>query len=234
MAGAVEHFEDAAHDLIAPLDRLIRIGIGADRDRLWRIIRRRQFALKEFGRVRLHEQFGFEIEAGGEPEIGMRGPRETINAAVLAAAVRIDRAIKRDVGRIVAGDDLAGGVGGHCGLERRQLLQTLPAVIESDPRHRLVPAGGVRGRAAAAAAFAIDASAMGARVMDATAHFARRRGGQRCRRAFQRGRTTHGHSSRQKANARTRTKQEQLFVIASPLAGLRRTTCPIVSARPDT
>src|SRR5262249_15193908 len=51
---------------------------------------------------------------------------------------------------------LTGGVDGDRGLERRQLLETLPAVIEGDASERLVAAGGVRLRATAAAASAFD------------------------------------------------------------------------------
>ena len=182
MAGALQHFEDAAHDLVAPLDRLIRIGIGADGDDLRHVARRRQFALQQFRRVRLHEQLRFEIEPRRQPEIGVGRPRETIDAAVLAAAIGIDRAIEGNVRRIVAGDDLAGGVDRHAGLERRQFLELLPAVVEGDARQRLVTPGRVRMRAAAAAALAVDG---GSRL-------ARRRGGQRRRRAFQCGRSAHG------------------------------------------
>jgi len=86
----------------------------------------------------------------------------------------VDRAIEGEIGRIVAGDDLPGGVDRHGRLERRQLFEALPAVVEGDPCQRLVSAERVRRRAAAAPAFAVDGGA----------HFARRRGGQRCRRAF--------------------------------------------------
>ncbi len=178
MAGALENFEDAPHDLIAPLDRLIGIGIGADGNDFRHVVRRRQFAFEQFGRVGLHEQLGFEIEPRRQAEISVRRPREAIDAAVLAAAIRIDRAIEGNVGRIVAGDDLAGGVDRHRGLKRRQLVQALPAVIESDAGQRLETPGRVRHGAAAAAALAIDGGSQ----------FARRRGGQqRCRRATQRG-----------------------------------------------
>src|SRR5262249_37674199 len=132
---------------------------------------------EKFGRIRLHEQFGFEVEAWGEAKIGMRRPRETINATVLAAAIRIDGAVERDVRRVIPSDDLAGGVDRYCGLERRQLLQPLPAVMEAAPRQRFISAGRVRGRAAATPTFAIDGG---------TDLLARRHGGQRCRRALQR------------------------------------------------
>ena len=44
MAGALEHFQDPPHHLIAALDRLIRIGIGADRDGARLIAGRRELA----------------------------------------------------------------------------------------------------------------------------------------------------------------------------------------------
>ena len=56
-----------------------------------------------------------------------------------------------------------------------QILKSLPAVVERDARQRFVAAGRVRHRAAAMPAVAIDEGDT----------LARRRGGQRCRRAFQ-------------------------------------------------
>ena len=144
MAGAFQHLEDAAHDLVAPLDRLVGIRVGADRDRARAVARGRELALQQFRRVRLHEQLRFEIEPGREPEIGVRRPRKTVDAAVLAAAIRVDRAIEGNVRRVVAGDHLAGGIDANARLECRQLLEALPAVVESDPRLGLVAAGRVR------------------------------------------------------------------------------------------
>ena len=185
MAGALQHFEDAAHHLIFALDRLIRIGVGADRDGARLVVRRRQFLLQQRRRVRLHEQLGLEIEPRRQPEIGVGRPREAIDAAVLAAAIGIDRAVERDVGRLVAGDDLARGVDRHRGRERRQFFEALPAVVEGDARDRLVAAGGIGQRAAAAPALAGDADVRDAPVaMPGSGEFAaRRRGGHRRRRA---------------------------------------------------
>ena len=42
------------------------------------------------------------------------------------------------------------------GLERRQVLEPLPAVVEGDARERLIAAGRVRMGAAAAPALALD------------------------------------------------------------------------------
>ena len=150
MAGALQHFEDAAHHLVLALDRLIRIGVGADRDGARLVARRRQLLLQQRRRIRLHEQLGFEIEPGRQAEIGVGRPREAIDAAVLAAAIGIDRAVEGDVRRLVAGDDLARRVDRHRGLERRQFFEALPAVVEGDARDRLVAARGIGKRAAAA------------------------------------------------------------------------------------
>src|SRR3981081_3118184 len=94
----------------------------------------------------------------------MGGARKAVGAAVLAAAVGIDRAVERDVGRIVAGDDLAGGVDRDRGLERRQILQALPAVAVALARQRLEAAARVRLRAAAAPAVGRDLGAAGAAI----------------------------------------------------------------------
>ncbi len=153
MRHPIEHLENAAHDLQIALDRLIGIGVGADRDHARLVARVRQLLFQQRRRVVLGEQLRFEIEAGRQAEIGVGRPRKAVDAAVLAAAIGIDRAVEADVGRVVAGDDLARGVGAHRGLERRQILDALPAVVEGDPRFR--PRSGRwhsiarRGRAAA-------------------------------------------------------------------------------------
>ncbi len=156
MAVAVKHFEDAPHHLMLPLDRLVRIGVGADGDGARHVASGGQLAFEQLGRVRLGEQLGFEIEPRRQAEIGVGRAREAIDAAVLAAAIGVDRAVEGNVGGVVPGDDLTGGVDGHRGLERRQLLETLPAIIEGDASERLVAAGGVRLRPPAAAAIAFD------------------------------------------------------------------------------
>src|ERR1700730_3418902 len=107
----------------------------------------------------------------------MRRPREAIDAAVLAGAIGIDGAVEGNVRGVVATDDLAGGIDRHVGFERRQILELLPAVIEGDAGKWLVAPGRVRAGAAAAPAFAVDGRSL----------LARRRGGQRRRRALQSG-----------------------------------------------
>src|SRR6185369_12033122 len=74
-------------------------------------------------------------------EIGMGRPRVAVDAAVLAAAIRIDRLRERDVWRLVAGDDRARCVDRYRGLDRRRLLRLLieraPAVVDPNPGLRL-------------------------------------------------------------------------------------------------
>ena len=103
MAGALQHFENAAHDFALALDRLIGIGVGADRDHPRLVARRSQLLLEQRRRIGLREQLGLEVEPRRQAEIGMRRPREAIDAAVLAAAIGIDRAVEADVGRIRCG-----------------------------------------------------------------------------------------------------------------------------------
>ena len=156
MAGALQHFENAAHDLVLALDRLIGIGVGADRDHARLVVRRRQFLFQQRRRIRLGEQLRFEIQSRRQPEIGVGRPREAVDAAMLAAAIGIDRTVEADVGRVVAGDHLARGVERDRGLERRQVFQALPAVVEGDPRLGLEAAAVVGLRAAAAPPLALD------------------------------------------------------------------------------
>src|SRR5260370_13035655 len=73
----------------------------------------------------------------------MGWPRKTVDAAMLAAPVRVDRTVEADIGRVVAGNHLAGGIGRDGGLERRQFVEALPAVVECEPRRSLETAAGV-------------------------------------------------------------------------------------------
>src|SRR5258707_7895591 len=82
--------------------------------------------------------------------------RKTVDAAMLAAPVRVDRAVEADIGRVVAGNHLAGGIGRDGSLERRQFVEALPAVVECEPRLSLETAAGVGLRAAPAPPLALD------------------------------------------------------------------------------
>ena len=128
-----QNFEDAPHDAVAPLDRLIGIGVGADGDGARPIGGIGKLALERRPGIGLGEQLGLEIEAGRQAEKSVGRPREAIDAAVLAAAIGIDRAVEADIGRGVAGDDTPGRDLLDFGRERLELAERLPAVV-----HRLI------------------------------------------------------------------------------------------------
>ena len=66
------------------------------------VARLRELGAQQRGGVGLGEELRLEIEARREVEVRVRRPRVAVDAAVLAALVRIDRLRERDVGRIVA------------------------------------------------------------------------------------------------------------------------------------
>src|SRR5580658_3772987 len=111
----------------------------------------------------------------------MGRPGKTVDAAVLAAPVWIDRAVEADVGRVVAGDDLARGIDRDTGLERRQFIETLPAVVKSDPRFGLEAAAVVGLRAAATPSPVLDRHRQFGKCRRCT----RRLGGRRDRRVLE-------------------------------------------------
>src|SRR5882672_9437216 len=109
---------------------------------------------------------------------------------MLAAPVRVDRTVEADIGRIVAGNDLARGIDRDRGLERRQFIEALPAVVERDARFSLEAAALVGLRAAASPPLALDRH----RQFGKRRRCTRRFGGRRDRRVLEgmRGCSTHG------------------------------------------
>ena len=150
MAVLGEHLEDRARDAVAALDRLVRIRVRAEIDRRADIARFAELLAQKLGRIRLREQLRLEIDACREIQIPVRRPRVAVDAAVLAAAVRIDRLLEMDVRRIVAADDRARALLGHDGIRpRRRLVLAIPAVVLARARDRLEAAFAIRRRAAA-------------------------------------------------------------------------------------
>jgi hypothetical protein len=95
---ALQHLQHRAGQLQRALHRLIGIGVGAQRHRRRLVARLAQGGFQQLRHLRLEQQLGFEIQARGKAEIGVGRPREAINAAMLAAPVRVDGAVKADVG----------------------------------------------------------------------------------------------------------------------------------------
>ena len=64
MPRPLQHLEDRPRDPPLALDRLVGIGIGAERDQLRLIARIGELARQEFGRVGLGVELGLEVETG--------------------------------------------------------------------------------------------------------------------------------------------------------------------------
>src|SRR6185295_14176141 len=92
------------------------------------------------GGIHLGEKLGFKVHAGGEAGVGVGGPGIAIGAAMLAAAVGIDRAVEGNVRRVVPGDDGLHDLGENLGLERRQRFERVPSVVEQVSAVLLEPA----------------------------------------------------------------------------------------------
>src|SRR4030088_482069 len=108
----------------------------------------------------------------------MGRPGKTVDAAMLTTPVGVDRTVEADIRRIVAGDDLARGIDRDRGLERRQFVEALPAVVECNARFSLEASTGVGLRATAAPPLALDR----ARQFGKRRRRTRRLGGRRDRR----------------------------------------------------
>jgi hypothetical protein len=82
---------------VLALDRLIRIGIRAQRYELAAIARPGQFFAQQLRRVFLGEEACLEIQTGGKSEVGMTRPRVTVDAAVFATLIGVDGLGEREV-----------------------------------------------------------------------------------------------------------------------------------------
>src|SRR5690606_39594720 len=92
-----------------------------------------ELGAQQLRRVRLGEQPALEIEPRREIVTGVARPREAIDAAMLAAAIGVDRAVEADIGRLVAGDDRPWPLDGDGGAQRRRLAVLRLARVEPVP-----------------------------------------------------------------------------------------------------
>src|SRR5262245_1144397 len=86
----------------------------------------------------------------------MRRTGKTIDTAMFAAAIGIDRPVEGDVGTVIAGKDAARLFDLHLRLEGVEAFQRLPAVIGDFALLLLEAAGGIDARATSSAAIDID------------------------------------------------------------------------------
>ena len=81
MARLEAHLQDRPSDPVIALDRLVGIGVGAERDGLGRVALLRQRLPQQLGGVRLGKQPRLEIQPRGQVVKGMGRPRKAIDAA---------------------------------------------------------------------------------------------------------------------------------------------------------
>src|SRR3954471_9326342 len=125
---------------------------------------------------------------------------------MLAAAIGVDRSVEANIGGIVAGDYFSRGIDGDAGLERRQFVEALPAVVERDPRLGLEPAACIGLRAAATPPLALDCDAKFGKRRKRPRRF----GGRRDRRVLEGGRGCSAHGNNiacYKNKSRTRMRR---------------------------
>ncbi len=128
MLEAQQDFQRTAGQLLFAFDGLIRIGVDAQRNGLRHVARLAQLLLEAFGEVGLGDQPRLEIDPRRHVPIGMAGPRKTVDAAVLTAAIGIDRAVEADVRRLIAGQHALGRLEPYLGgAGQRHVL--FPAVV---------------------------------------------------------------------------------------------------------
>src|SRR6202022_2898148 len=126
-------FEDGSGDAELAFDRLVGVGVAAERDWAADISFLAQLGGEQLCRLRLVEEGALEMRAGRESEEGVARPRVAIDAAVLAAAIGVDRAVEADVRRVVSGDDRARRIDAEGRPQRHRLfIGRTPAVVECD------------------------------------------------------------------------------------------------------
>ncbi len=100
-----QHLEHRAGQLGLTLEGLVGIGRGAERDGRAGVARLAQFFAQQAGGIGFGEYLRFEIQPRRQAQISVGRPGVAVDAAVLAAPVRIQRLIKAEIRRIVAADD---------------------------------------------------------------------------------------------------------------------------------
>lgn len=134
-----QHFEASTSELEFAFDGLVAVGDAGATENLRLPFGRGEGFAEEFGSVVLDENFRFEIKAGGETEVFVRGTCEAVNTAVLAAAVGVDGGGERSEVGFVGGDDVSGAVGKK--LSERMWLGGAWIVIEVVDRMRRLRVG---------------------------------------------------------------------------------------------
>ncbi len=95
-----QRLPDPAHQLVAPLDPLVRVGVGAERHVLARPAGRASSALRRSGALTLTTISRSKSRPASKLEVLVRRSRETVRARVSASPVWIDRPAERHLTRL--------------------------------------------------------------------------------------------------------------------------------------
>ena len=137
-----QNLQQATGQALFPLYGLVGIGIHTHRDDPGDIAWPRQFPFQQLDGIVLEEQLALEIEPCRKPAPGMGWSGKAIDAAMLAAAIRVYRSVERDVRRFVEGDDGAGRILHQKGLHPAVIiLNRAPAIIKGLACFELETAG---------------------------------------------------------------------------------------------
>src|SRR5688572_11581725 len=142
-----QYLEARAREFEPALHRLIRIGHATEANSLGRPGLREQLLPKERGRVLLDEDPALEIDARRQAEVLVIRPGIAIDAAVLAAAVRVEIDRHPDIGAVVVTQDALRGIPVDLRRSRRVLVVIVDAL--ADESESLETPGWIPGRAAA-------------------------------------------------------------------------------------
>ena len=86
---------DPAHELVAALDPLVRVGVRAQRDVLALPRRPPELDAQELRHVDLDDDLPLEVLAGVEIQVGMGGASEAVCAGMRASSIGVDRPPER-------------------------------------------------------------------------------------------------------------------------------------------
>ena len=86
---------------VGALNRLIGVGIGTNCNRQRLITRPGQRLAEQCRSIRFGEQLAFKIQSRRQIMIGMARPRIAIDTAMFATPIRVNRPVKRQIGRCV-------------------------------------------------------------------------------------------------------------------------------------
>ena len=109
MPAIVQHLYNIPGNTEFSLGGLVGISIRTHGDGFADIAGMFQFGPQQLCSIGLGEYLRFEIDAGGQIQVGMAGSGVTVDTAVLTTPVGVDRGFKRDIRGLVAGNDRACG-----------------------------------------------------------------------------------------------------------------------------